>query len=231
MTNKQTIIIILSVVLGVFLLFVALFLILKYPPKFLGFKPMFSNEKITDERFVSDIPVSVSKNQLDKYQEEFLKLDVLKNEKNYLWNFKNQLLDSISKLQDKIKQQQYSGKRTLDSINKSKFLFDNLLDSINKLTVMNISAKSDVSKLQEKFKDYEKNFNKRMDSLKTQNLGAFAKIYDNSNPAEVAKILEQIDEKDAAKILKLMQKKKAGKVIEVLSPERSAAILLLGKGN
>ncbi|MBX3043848.1 MAG: hypothetical protein KIT33_13795 [Candidatus Kapabacteria bacterium] len=68
----------------------------------------------------------------------------------------------------------------------------------------------------------------KLDSLNDENIQKFAKIYNNTGPAEVAKILERLDGKDAARILKLMQPKKAGKVLESMKPEFAAEILLKG---
>lgn len=212
------------------LLLASLYVLFKYPPEFLGMKtnnPMRTNSG----KVMEDVPVTISKNQLDNYQLQFLKFDVLNGEKQYLWKFKNQLIDSISKLQDQMKQQQLANNRTTDSISKTKLRFNELLDSISKLKVINASASLEVKKVQDQLKEYEKNFDSRMDSVKIANLTEFSKIYNNSNPAEFAKILEKIDEKDAARILKMMSKKKAGKIIELLSPERSRSILLLGQSN
>jgi flagellar motility protein MotE (MotC chaperone) len=79
-----------------------------------------------------------------------------------------------------------------------------------------------------KISDQEKFISQKEDSSQKIAFQNFAKIYNNSKPADVAKILEQIDERDAAMILNMMSKKKAGKIIESMKPEQAAAILLLG---
>jgi len=105
-----------------------------------------------------------------------------------------------------------------------------LVDSVSKVNQELSGVASRLETARKRIENYEEMLESRIDSASRMNFVAFAKIYDNSNPADVARILEQLDERDAARILKLMQRRNAGKVLEAMRPENAAAVLLLGVG-
>ncbi len=113
-----------------------------------------------------------------------------------------------------------------DSLNKALLKAS---DSVRKISVEYKNTLLDVSNLQKRLENQDKEYMQKMDSLEKYNWTLFAKIYDKAEPKEVAKILSELDERDAAFILKVMKPKIAAKVLENIAPETAASIMALSR--
>ncbi len=242
MTMRQLII---AVIIGsgiIALLLAGALGVVYYKPELIGLKDPSDTTKVEEPppppppppeplRFVHIEPtVEISRQQLAFFENEVIIKDELKIKKDSLLNLEKFLRDSLKVEFQKIKDCKDSVKRQFinyDNLLKEKNL---LADSVGKVEQELSGVTSRLETARKRIENYEEMLESRIDSASRMNFETFAKIYDNSNPADVARILEQLDERDAARILKLMQRRNAGKVLEAMRPENAAAILLLGVG-
>ncbi len=172
--------------------------------------------------------IALSNTSFDSIQQEFLKKDILRIQKDSLLKTKIRLVDSLTRLNRKIFVMKDSVRAVIDTFRKKDNKLAGVRDSLKKYTDMYNKINNELKTAKEKLKK-EKNGGALPDSLKEKEFREYAKIYNNSRPESVAKILENLKADDASMIIKFMDKKKAGKVLEVLKPEQAAAILLSGK--
>lgn len=230
MNNRNIVILIMVVTVAMTLSFVGLFYVKEYNPTLLGLPP---NPQDTMRIVVPDTVTiaetyEITKEKLHELEKEIAKKERYVKKADSLTKLIKGLekLDSISQIEIKKYQDSLIPKKDEKLI--SSQTFSQLLkDSINKLLVDKKKLESKSNTAEEKLKKQENLLVEKLDSTQQMNFDVFAKIYNNSTPAEVAKILEKMDEKDAAAILKRMQKRKAGKVIDAMDPQKAAMILLL----
>jgi flagellar motility protein MotE (MotC chaperone) len=223
---------ILLVVAGSAILGIAIILgVFTYYPEVIGLEEEPSNldslANVADTLQI-DPTIEITKDRLDEFMQYRMEKFNLRKEKDSLLVETTDLIDSIDILKDVSANYLDSVNMTLaerDSVIKQR---NETLDSLNKL-YRNLQDKiKELELAQKRINDQDDYIEQKIDSVEIENFKTFAKMYNNTNPAEVARILEQIDERDASKILKFMQTKKAGKVLESMQPERAAAIMLLG---
>jgi flagellar motility protein MotE (MotC chaperone) len=223
MSAKTFIIIILSIFILFTVFIIALMGIYKYNRTWLGFPPDSSKIQFIDKKktpIKNNLQLSSSTNK-GVETNTYLENDTLMKIKTKLTDSIVQVGKSLAFLSDSLSKVNKNLYNTL-KVNKS------LQDSLAILNFQLKKSSDELALAKQKAKTEESLISKKKDSLELQNLTNFAKIYNNSKPAEVARILEKIDERSAARILKLMDQKKAGKIIEVMSPKNAASILLLG---
>lgn len=228
MNQKQLITIVVILVSSLTVMLAALFIVIKYDRTLLGLP---SEKKLTHSKAKPDPLVSIPQSKLNWLEKRSNSFDDITKQKNSIYNEKLRLEDSLRKIDSSLKYLS-GGKQpqgTKDASNTDKA--GKLQDSLVKLTMEFLKTQKNLKMAEDRIKAQTKALEEKKDTNQTINYKQFAKIYNNSNPAEVAKILEKINERDAAMILKFMNQKKAGKVIEALSPKQAAAILLLGKTN
>lgn len=226
MSEKKLILLIISISI-IFLLTPALLVILvKVHPDWLGLPKQTKTPKLEEniaKKDVVKIPIPI--NDFENLQKANLSKAILQVESQKLKEINKKLRDSLNQIVNKFEKRKDAGQskteKILDDINTTNLLRDSLLKLSSSLNEYKKSKEILVHQLNEIKRQNEKN----TDSLKIKSLIEFAKIYNNSNPAEVAKILEKIDKKDAILILKSMQKKKAGKVIEAMNSEVNAEMI------
>lgn len=242
--NMRQLIIGIIIVSAVFALIMAGIIgVFKYKPELIGIKDKSDTTKVKkiEKPVKKETPVilhdvyyeptvEISQEMLEK-----LELGLLKND-DYI--VKIDSLKNIEKyLRDSLKSGYSKEMAYRDSLKRSMSNFSNILkeknflsDSLSRTAGLVKSANEKYENAKKRIENYESLMESRIDTASRSNFETFAKIYENSKPAEVARILEQLDERDAAKILKKMSRKKAGKVLESMKPENAAAILLLGVG-
>lgn len=211
----------LAIILGVF----------TYYPEVVGLEDEPDNLDslaLTADTVMIDPTIEITKDRLDEFLQNRMEKFKLRKERDSLVAESDNMLDSLSRLKNISQNYLDSVKKTLvikDSVAKQR---DKSLDSLNKLYSELQDKIKELELAQKRINDQDDFIEQSQDSVEIENFKTYAKMYNNTNPAEVARILEQIDERDASKILKFMQTKKAGKVLESMQPERAAAIMLLG---
>lgn len=205
--------------------------IFTYYPETLGLSPKKSkldSLALTVDTIITPPTVSITKERMDELMDYRMQKFRLRSDRDSLLSASDKLIDSLNKLQELTK-------AYIDSVKSSREVRDSvlaqkraLLDSLNIVNKELKSKVNEIEKTRQRISSQEEFITQKQDSTELENFKTYAKMYNNTNPAEVAKILEQIDERDASQILKLMQTKKAGKVLEAMRPERAAAIMLLG---
>lgn len=234
MNNRNVLILVVIASIAMTLSFLGLFYVKEFHPTLLGLPPNPQDTitvEIPDSINIAET-YEITKEKLLELEKEIAKKEGLKRKSDSLAKSIIELkkLDSINQIEIKKYQDSLIPKKDEKLI--SSQTFSQLLkDSINKLITdkQKLESKSNIAS--EKLKKQEQALVEKLDSTQQINFEQFAKIYNNSNPAEVAKILEKMDEKDAAAILKRMQKRKAGKVIDAMDPQKAAMILLLAGDN
>ncbi len=234
MNNRTVVLLVVIVTMTMTLSFLALFYVKEYHPTLLGLPPLPKDTTVVEipEEVTLAETYEITKEKLYALEKEIAKKEALKRKSDSLSKTIKELkkLDSINQVEIKKYQDSLIPKKDEKLI--SSQTFSQLLkDSIDKLVndKKKLESKSNIA--QEKLKKQELSLIEKLDSTQQINFEQFAKIYNNSTPAEVAKILEKMDEKDAAAILKRMQKRKAGKVIDAMDPQKAAMILLLAGDN
>lgn len=204
-----------------------------YKPEWLGIAPPPDTTKADSVKVWQDTlyfePVfRVSEKRIREFERERRYKNIYKKQRDSLEKIAARLLDSLSKLDERIGEKSSQIKSVNKNLDTAQQFAGKLQDSISKLNTQMKKANNKIKRFEKRLEDQDDYIARKHDSLETKNFAYFAKIYDKANPAEVARILEQIDERDAARILKMMNKKQAGKIIDAMAPEQAAAILLLG---
>jgi flagellar motility protein MotE (MotC chaperone) len=233
--DRRIIGIILATSLGISLLAAIVGLSIKFKPAWMGFESEKKDEiefnqkqkKARDSVYL-DPMVQVTEKRLSELNRDAAQKDFLIAEKDSAWKKNKMLLDSMNFYKTRIAFFLDSISKVQRSLGDTKGKKTYLEDSIKKLVNQYKLSEEKLKLAENRIKEQESFINKKQDVGEKKSFEDFAKIYNNSNPADVAKILEQLDERDAAQILKLMNKKKAGKIIEAMKPQTAAAILLLG---
>lgn len=220
MNQKNLILIAIVSVLSMTLLFFVFFIIYKIDPAILGLPR-------TGEIIEKEYQVEISSKKLKELEQNLTIKKLLAEQYDSLKLSYKQLQDSLKTIQNDYKTLLDSSKKFFEIIRNKEETAAKVKDSLDAITIKYNQARTEINNLKTKLAESEQLLKSRKDSLQIQHYRAFAKIYNNSNPADVAKILEKIDERDASQILKFMNQKKAGKVIEALDPKIAAAILLL----
>lgn len=234
-------IIILMIIAGAFaLIMLSIGGVYLFAPQALGIKPKpqaIDSTKIkkVDVKKRDTVPlvpsVVITLEQLREFEKNIVTQAAISNDKDSLYKYSLNLQDSIVN----IYKTNANYKDSIDYYRKTiadvKQYTNKLLDSILMINSDITRAKARVDFVEKRLKEQDEIVSKKQDTLEKKNFEVFAKMYNNSNPADVAKILEVLDERDASKILKLMSIKKAGKVLEAMKPEQAAAILLLGSNS
>jgi flagellar motility protein MotE (MotC chaperone) len=210
--------------LTVSFIIVGLIVIYKIDRTILGF-PKEVPHNIHSGPDLTKVKVQISKARLNELETGLIEKAKLKEKSDALYAAKRRLLDSIGKIGTSIKFFQDSSSSYLKALSESRQKSSKLYDSLVRMQSQFEKMKKELKVTEEKLKRRDKTGKPVKDSTELENLKVFAKIYNNSSPADVAKILEKIDESDAALILKYMQAKKAGKVIEAMKPEHAASIM------
>lgn len=230
MSPKQLIILVLALSLAFIFILAGLFGVYKYYPTYLGFPPT-PEDTLSKEKDILpyiEPQVVISRSELDDLQSKLISFDLLRVRNDSLRSIRDHLLDSLKTMDKNNSQCKDSILTIMDTLSNKAKEKKELLDSLEKLKNMYKKSLHENKVVRQHVQDLEEMLASRYDSLEVINFETFAKIYNNSKPADVARILEQLDERDAAKILKLMSKKKAGKVLEEMLPEHAAAILVIG---
>lgn len=230
MDAKKVLMVIIIASFSITLIVMSLVGIYKYKPTWLGMPP---NPKDTVAQIKEDTvyiepSVRLSEKKYSQLNRELAEKDYYKAQKDSFLLLSQKLQDSIKRYQLFVKNYQDSVKWSKNNLVQSFQKSNKLIDSLNTLNAKYMKQVDKVKQAELKISDQEKFISQKEDSSQKIAFQNFAKIYNNSKPADVAKILEQIDERDAAMILNMMSKKKAGKIIESMKPEQAAAILLLG---
>ncbi len=208
-----------------------------FAPQAIGLQPKknkvdstkIKNIEIKKKDTVPIVPsVIITLEKLRELEKNIITKAAISNDKDSLFKYAQYLQDSISNIYKNNSIYKDSIQYYIKTISDVKQYTNKLLDSVLKINTDLKKGKARVDFVEQRLKEQEEIFTKKQDSVEKKNFEVFAKMYNNSNPAEVAKILEHLDERDASKILKLMSVKKAGKVLEAMKPEQAAAILLLG---
>ncbi len=226
--NLKQLIVILSIIFGSLLvLFVALILIYKFAPSFLGLQPeeQDATEIVKPEEFKSDPKVVLSRNEYLDWLQRSFNVQATIAENNFLSNYVKTLNDSISKLNTKLTELEKMNITLGDSITQIHSNFKDSLNALIKLRNELIQKYAEITLLKKQLEEETTGVSQKSDSVRRETLKNFAKIFENSDPREVAKIIENLSNQEASWIIKFMSKKKAGKVIDALKPERSAEIL------
>lgn len=224
---------------------IAILSIYQYAPEFLGLPPKpadsaelaqialqakldsIETEKKKFDTIYIEPRIALTGNQFDSIQQEFLRSDILKIQKDSLLKSRLQLTDSIARLNQKAMKIKDSMRAVIDTFNTKSRSFAGIMDSLKRYMDLYNKTNSELKSAKEKLRG--KDDKPVPDSVKEKELKDYAKICNNSNPEKVAKILENMKGADASKLLKLMDKKKAGKVLEAIKPEQAADILAPGK--
>lgn len=229
MTQKQIIILFVSVMMTMSLIFLLAAGLYKYKPSLLGLpsKDTVPETQIWDtlqlrrETVIDPAELEKMRKSIQEYKAKFHS-EKLKAELAYkLSDTLNDKAMMIRDLSDTLVMRE-------DSISFLWSKIGKLNDSIADLDRLVGMHKSESELYAEIIDEKDAKYADKEDSLYLENFKSFAKLYNNAEPAEVAQILTRIDDSDAARILKFMQKKKAGAVIENLPANKAAAILLLG---
>jgi hypothetical protein len=236
MSARLLLTIIFSILLALVLCVVVVFALFKFAPTYIGLPPNPEDtisvvedlEPIIEDTVYIEPPIEMTRAEFDQLQLELLKKGLAKKRNDSLSKMRLELIDSLKNIEKKISASSDSVSIVRDTLVKSEQFAKQLNDSLVKLYAEYQKSLKKIDMIQQKVEAQDDFIEKRYDSLEKENFKTFAKIYNNSNPADVAKILEQVDERDAAMILKLMSKKKAGKVLDAMMTEYAAAILLLG---
>ncbi len=207
-----------------------------FSPESLGLQPKnkhnsskLNKDKNKKNDTIHVIPtVLISLDKLRELEKNIITKATISKDKDSLYKYAVYLQDSISQIYKNNAIYKDSVQYYIKTISDVKQYTNKLLDSILMINSDLKKGKLRVDFVDKRLKEQEEIFSKKQDSVERKNFEIFAKMYNNSNPADVAKILERLDERDASKILKLMSVKKAGKVLESMKPEQAAAILLLG---
>ncbi len=207
-------------VLSTTLLFTAFLITYKIDPAILGLPR--SNEIIE-----MDYPIEISSKKLKELEKKSALAILISEQYDSLNSSYKLIQDSLRVKKNELKILSDSSQKFFEIISEKQNEANKLRDSLEKIKIKYNLAENEISNLKTKLAETQQILKSRKDSLQEQHYRVFAKIYNNSNPADVAKILEKIDERDASQILKFMNQKKAGKVIEALDPKIAAAILLL----
>ncbi|MCO5252500.1 MAG: hypothetical protein M9949_13920 [Candidatus Kapabacteria bacterium] len=205
--------------------------VISYYPALVGLDNLFPNDSISaeNEKIIrKQKPVTITTEEFENFEKSVAEKERIKRERDSLDKSVAHMMDSIRLVYE-------STEYIRDSINKVTGLSSSLMnenqslrDSLNKVARNLEDSLRKLSVTRNQLNVTEEFLTSKLDSLEVKNFQEFAKIYNNSNPADVARILEQIDQRDAARILKMMQARKAGKVIEQMKPENAAVMLLLG---
>ncbi len=144
----------------------------------------------------------------------------------------NEITETSKKLSDslKINKENYTKisdelKNIQKNYNKSKEDYKRIQEDLTKSQKETKEANAKLAIKEKELKELQDKYEKKKDSLITENYKVFAGIYNKAKPAEVAKIMQDLTSEQAAAILKRMQKKKAGKVIESMDPIKAAEVL------
>lgn len=226
MNQRGILIIILSILIAFTVVVVSFLGLYRFYPELFGVNR--STDSLEIDSIYTEPLLTISKQQMYKYQTELLGKDLLKFKKDSLEKASKDLSKSLNKIQNKIKHLNDSISHFNETLNLKRKGDRALKDSIRKLQREFKKANQDKLSAEEQIKSNNKLLNSKVDSTKLANIKAFAKMYNTASSDGVAKILEKLEPKQAAMILKFMQKKKAGKVLEVMKPERAAEILLQG---
>lgn len=205
--------------------------VISYYPSLVGLDNLFPNDSISaeNEKLIRKLkPVTITTEEFENFEKSVIEKERIKRERDSLDKSVAHMMDSIRLVYE-------NTANIRDSISKVTGLSGSLMnenqslrDSLNKIAKNLEDSLRKLSVTRNQLNVTEEFLTSKLDSLEQKNFQEFAKIYNNSNPADVARILEQIDQRDAARILKLMQARKAGKVIEQMKPEKAAMMLLLG---
>jgi hypothetical protein len=231
MTARQLIIGIMVLAASFLILVLVAISVISYYPSLVGLDNLFPNDSISaeNEKNIRKLkPVTITTEEFENFEKSLAEKERIKRERDSLDNSVAHMMDSIRLVYE-------STEYIRDSISKVTGLSGSLMDenqslrdSLDKVAKYLQDSLRKLSVTRNQLNVTEKFLTSRLDSLELKNYQEFAKIYNNSNPADVARILEQIDQRDAARILKMMQARKAGKVIEQMKPENAAMMLLLG---
>ncbi|MBE2189670.1 MAG: hypothetical protein KGZ71_06265 [Desulfobulbaceae bacterium] len=231
MNAKQVVIGIMVLAASFLILVLVAVSVISYYPSIVGLDNLFPNDSISEENdkiIRKQKPVTITTEEFENYEKSISEKERIKRERDSLNKSVTQMMDSIRLVYERTADIRDSISKVTGLsgllMNENKTLRDsldriaqNLNDSLNKL-----------NQTRNQLNLTEESLTLKLDSLELKNYQEFAKIYNNSNPADVARILEKIEHKEAAQILKLMQARKAGKVIEQMKPENAAMMLLLG---
>ena len=224
MNPRQIIYLTLIISLSVSVIIVGLIIIYKVDRTILGF-PKETPHLVHRGPDLTKVQVQISKARLNELENGLIEKAKLKEKSDALYASKRRLMDSVSKISSSIKSFQDSSSAYSKALSESRQKSSKLYDSLVRMQSQFEKMKKELRQTEEKLRKRDKSGKPLKDSTEIENLKVFAKIYNNSAPADVAKILEKIDESDAALILKYMQPKKAGKVIEAMKPEHAASIM------
>lgn len=245
MNSKTLIYLLIGITSSFTVVILIIFAIYQLAPEYLGYPPKpvdslelianarqarldsIENEKKKYDTIFIQPKIALSDTQFDTIQQEFLRSDILRLQKDSLLKLKLKLVDSIVKLNTRSLRIKDSMRAVIDTFHTKNRNFAGIMDSLNRYMEMYNKTNKELKAAKDKLKGEEENA--VPDSVKEKELKDYAKICNNSSPESVAKILENMRGDDASKILKLMDKKKAGKVLEAIKPERAASILAPGK--
>ena len=212
------------------LIAISLLGIYKYQRTWLGLPPDPKDTllKVKEDTVYIEPTVQLTEKRFSQINKTLSEIEFYQKQKDSFYKISQFLKDSVGRYKFVLKTYQDSINKTKNNLDQSNLHGQHLVDSINRLNSLFLKAKEKNEISEKKITDQENFINQKEDTLQKKAFVNFAKIYNNSRPADVARILERIDEREAASILKLMSKKKAGKIIEAMKPEQAAAILLLG---
>jgi len=228
MDSKKLIIIIVISTLSFTVALLSMMIIKQEYPTWLGLPPNPKDTMELADTVMIEKTFEITERRLDKMQRDIATVDSLQHLRDSLGKLVAELMAKDSNSQNTITKYKDSLlPNAISDLKNSQTYSDAVSSSMSKMKGELSQANNKAELALEQINSQSAIINQQNDSLKKENFKVFAKIYNNSKPAEVAKILERMDERDAAMILKLMSKKKAGKVIEAMEPERAAMINLL----
>jgi len=228
MDSKKLIIIIVISTLSFTVALLSMMIIKQEYPTWLGLPPNPKDTMELADTVMIEKTFEITERRLDKMQRDIATVDSLQHLRDSLGKLVSDLMAKDSNSQNTITKYKDSLlPNAISDLKNSQTYSEAVSSSMSKMKVELRQANNKAELALEQINSQSAIINQQNDSLKKENFKVFAKIYNNSKPAEVAKILERMDERNAAMILKLMSKKKAGKVIEAMDPERAAMINLL----
>jgi flagellar motility protein MotE (MotC chaperone) len=228
MDSRKLIIIIIISTLSFTVALLSMMIIKQEYPTWLGLPPNPQDTMTAADTVMIEKTFEITERRLDKMQRDIATVDSVKHLKDSLGKLVLELMAKDSNSQNTITKYKDSLlPKAISDLKNSQTYSEAVSSSMTRMKGELSQANNKAELALEQINSQSAIINQKSDSLKKENFKAFAKIYNNSKPAEVAKILERMDERDAAVILKLMSKKKAGKVIEAMEPERAAMINLL----
>lgn len=228
MNSKQFVYIVALVILAMSLSFSTLMLLNKFEPEWTEYLNFDSDSTSTRDTIILEPTVEITEERRKYLESEVEKRIELQKTKDSLNKIIKQLIKNDSLKDSKLNEYKDSLlPEKIAELDSSVNYGKELEDSINRLTELNRQAKNEIELAQQRLEEQKKYIEEEIDSTMMENYIQTAKIYNNSNPADVAEILERLPERDAALLLNLMSKRKAGKVIESMDPERAAMIILL----